>query len=146
MHNVFTPNLGLLQTDISNHHIFGSFPAGVVSESPGQMEKKRTLWSDAAGPNTLLNSIWASSSYTTRKLCTGKRKICTTDHRFLFIHKCSWLSLEITVWCLFLKKMHMMCSWISWAVVLFPNELMFLNETVEWIVQWLTHKAMYPFE
>lgn len=56
MHNVFTPNLGLLQTDIS-YHILAHFFAGVVSESPGQMEKKRTLWSDAAGSDTLLNGI-----------------------------------------------------------------------------------------
>lgn len=57
IHNAFTPNLEILQTDISNNQIFGLFPAGVVSESPGQMEKKRTLWSDAAGSNTLLNNI-----------------------------------------------------------------------------------------
>ena len=35
---------------------------GVVSEPKGEVEEKRAFWSDAAGPNTFLNSLRASSS------------------------------------------------------------------------------------
>lgn len=45
--------------------------AGVVPEQEGKMEEKRAFWSDAAGPNTFLNRLWASSPHASWKLRTG---------------------------------------------------------------------------
>lgn len=37
--------------------------AGVVPEQEGEMEEERAFWSDAAGPNTFLNGLRASSPH-----------------------------------------------------------------------------------
>lgn len=54
---------------LSANHLFFlvtsmlSVLAGVVPEQEGEMEEKRAFWSDAAGPNTLLDRLRASSAH-----------------------------------------------------------------------------------
>lgn len=56
-------SLGENENDPASFMTFRHFlPPGVVPEPTGKMEEKGTFWSNAAGPNTFLNSLRAASS------------------------------------------------------------------------------------
>lgn len=65
-------NCSLRLNDPASFMTFRHFlSAGVVPEPKGKMEEKRAFWSNAAGPNTFLNSLRAASSGTSWELRTG---------------------------------------------------------------------------